>query len=369
MSSAEKQIDWMPHLPLLMAILCLFFCVVAWPRSLHACSVCIELPEASVADHILSADFIVLARPQPDNPFKFAPIQVWKENDREIGRLPEIPFLIDSVTRRALQSDPDKTVLFTYGSIDRDSAGRAISRRWTRIFLMTPERAEFVNRLREAAAFWPSTISVKQERIAFLANYLSHPDPILRNVALIEIHRAPYQLVHPLKTSVQTSQLLEEFGRIDRVSYIPVSIRLLGLQTDEKAAAVVRSNFAEVLRSKRSNVYEWALAGIEVDGMKAIRAIGEALGQFHVHHASIKELVRALADGGTVHPEYRPYIIGLYSEAMTNNASLAARIATTMQNWHSKALNHQFESLLQGDEIDPATRFVLAAIVDAKFKD
>ncbi|WP_170406180.1 hypothetical protein [Ruegeria arenilitoris] len=58
----------------------------------------------------------------------------------------------------------------------------------------------------------------------------------MRDTALIEIDRAPYDLVRSLRINVPSDQLLREFRDKNRTGLFPVSIRLLGLQTDDAEA-------------------------------------------------------------------------------------------------------------------------------------
>ncbi|NOE24854.1 hypothetical protein [Ruegeria sp. HKCCD6157] len=349
----------------LLSLLCILAIFLVTSRPLQACSVCVTLPEASSADHIISADIIVLAGPTPDNPFRFSPVHILRGTEQKISTLPEIPFLIDSKTRAAFRSNPEKTVLFTYGATDKDGAGRSISRSWKRLFMMTPDRSRFVEDLTAVGGSWAYGDNDGSERVMFFAGYLSHEDHVLRNIAMVEIYRAPYEFVHPLRNTVPTEQLLQEFRSLNRISYIPVAVRLLGLQSDEQAASVVRSRFEQVLKSNGQNLYEWALAGIEIDGALAVTAIERALQRPGWLLPEKQSLIRALTEGGTVLPELRAQIIGIFSSELEKDRNLAPRIAVAMRNWGETALNHQFQALIVRGEIDPATQFVLGTIVGA----
>lgn len=350
---------------ILPALLCVLAISLVTSRPLQACSVCVTLPEASLADHILSADVIVLAGPAPDNPFRYSPVQVLKGTEQKIATLPEIPFLIDSKTCTAFRSNPDNTVLFTYGATDKDGAGRSLSRSWKRLFILTPDRARFVEDLIVSGGSWVYGDSDSSERVMFFAGYLSHEDHALRNTAMVEIYRAPYEVVHPLRNMVPTEQLLQEFRSLYRISYLPVAVRLLGLQTDEQAISVVRSRFEQVLRSNGPNLYEWVLAGIEIDGALAVTAIERALQRPGWKLPEKQSLIRALSEGGTVLPELRAQIIGIFASELEKDRSLAPRIAVAMRDWGETALNYQFQALIVRGEIDPVTQFVLGTVVDA----
>ncbi len=329
------------------------------PRAGHACGVCIERPEASLADHILSAEFIVLAGPAIENPFRYGVQEVLKGRWESLGDLPDIPFLIDSVTRRALRLDATRSVLLTYGPDYQESTDRSFSKAWRRIFLVDPERAEFFENLRLAGALWTYGETDTQDRVQFFAEYLWHADTALHNAALIEIGRAPYKLVRPIGDTSTTRQILRDFNDLNRFPYRSVAIRLLGLQTDPQARSIVKARFADVLASGDLHSYEWALAGIEADEEAAINAIGLALQDRQRTSVDRQPLIRALAEAGESQARFKPQIIQIFSEALGMDSDLALQIAIATRQWGSTQLNQQFEALLARADTDPATQFAL----------
>ncbi len=330
------------------------------PRSALACQVCITLPEASLADHLITADVVVMAGPAQDNPFKFAPRQIIKSTSDDLERFPEIPFLIDSTTRAAFRADPKMSVLLTYGTVAKDGAGRGLSRKWTRIFSLTPEREKFLEALWTEAELWQDRTTASNARVAFFARYLSQEDRVLRDTALIEIDRAPYGSIQMLRNTVAAEELLREFDSLARMSFVPVAIRLLGLQADDdKARQIVRSRYPRSVFQSSGYAYDWALAGISVDGPYAVTVVDAALGSANLKQDHKQSLIRALADSGWVSPELRDKIIKIFSRELEQDHSSALEIAIAMRNWNETRLDTQFAYLLQNDEIDPVTKFVI----------
>jgi len=322
--------------------------------------VCITLPDASLADHLISAEVIVLAGPAHDNPFRFTPRKLIKGTPEDLSRLPEIPFLVDSTTRAAFRRDPGQSILFTYGTTNKDAAGRSISRSWKRVFSLTPDREKFLADLEDAAKHWPDGSGTPPERVAFFAEILSSNDPVLRDTALIELDRAPYPLVQALRPDVPTDQLRQEFRNINRISFVPVSIRLLGLKThDTEAAELVRSRYPQALRTGSSYIYDWALAGLEVDGSVAVETIDAALQIAGRNLKDRQSLIRALADAGTASPNLRDPIVSVFSRALIDDNALALNIAIAASEWHETRLDHQLQTVLDHEETDPVTRFVI----------
>ncbi|MBO9410966.1 MULTISPECIES: hypothetical protein [unclassified Ruegeria] len=337
-----------------------FLVTISHPRPAHACPVCVTLPDASLADHLIGAEIIVLAAPSANNPFSFAPIKLIKGSEQELERAPEIPFLIDSTTRAAFRTDPQMSILFTYGAVDKDAAGRSYSRSWKRIFTLTPEREQFLKSLEAASKIWRTSDPNSPERVAFFVNHITANDPVLRDTALIEMDRAPYSVVQSLRPKVPKDQLLNEFRNVYRISFVPVSIRLLGLQTgDAEAVSVVRSRYPRALRSSGGYVYEWALAGIEVDRSHAVKAIDDALRMRNRNLENNRNLVRALVDGGTALPSLRDQIVEVFSRELNSGSDLALDIAIAARNWNVSELDEQLLAVLENDDTDPVTRFVI----------
>ncbi len=346
---------------LLIILTCIF--VLTVPHDLHACGVCIERPDASLADHIISAEIIVLAGPAPGNPFRFETHRIIKGGWDRLNALPDIPFLIDSVTRRAIRSDPSRSVLMTYGPAYKDSTGRSASKSWRRIFLMNPDRREFVEKLRSTGEHWVYGTTDTHDRVLFFAEYLWHPDHALHTAAMIEIGRAPYDLLRPISGRFSTRQVLQEFNDLNRFAYRSVAIRLLGLQADPLARSFVRARYANSLKSGGSNSLEWALAGIEADEATAISAIGQALQNTQRSEDDKISLIRALAEAGSSQAKFRTQIIQILAEVLEQDPELAPQIAIATRNWGKTALHQQFEALVALEETDLATQFVLNMVL------
>ncbi|WP_420587289.1 hypothetical protein [Ruegeria sp.] len=251
------------------------------------------------------------------------------------------------------------TVLLTYGTVAKDGAGRGFSRKWTRIFTLTPERDQFLQALGAAGIHWQSK-ETAEARVAFFAQYLSHEDQVLRDTALIEIDRAPYGSIQMLRNAVSTDDLLREFDGITRMSFLPVAIRLLGLQdSDEMAQHIVRSRYPKSIVRGSAYTYEWALAGIAMDDADAVESIDAVLTAAKVKKEHKRSLIRALADAGTVSPALKSQIINIFARELELDSSSALEIVIAMRNWNETRLDAQLADLLQNEEVDPVTQFVI----------
>jgi hypothetical protein len=163
-----------------------------------------------------------------------------------------------------------------------------------------------------------------------------------------------------LRNTVAADELLREFDSLARISFVPVAIRLLGLQVDEdKATQVVRSRYPGSVLRNSGYAYDWALAGITVDGPDAIKVVDAALGSANLRKDHKRSLIRALADSGTVSPALRDQIIMIFSRELEYQDASALEIAIAMRKWNETRLDVQLATLLENDDIDPVTQFVI----------
>jgi disulfide oxidoreductase YuzD len=70
-------------------------CLAIFGGRAEACMVCIPFPQNTVADDLLSATVIVLARENPKKPFSYVAVEVLK-GDLDA---PQIELFLDSTTR------------------------------------------------------------------------------------------------------------------------------------------------------------------------------------------------------------------------------------------------------------------------------
>ncbi|WP_170411853.1 hypothetical protein [Ruegeria atlantica] len=82
-----------------------------------------------------------------------------------------------------------------YSAGYRDKVDRGLSSGWINGFLMTPDRNRFLEILRASGRGWASGVTDRAAQVAFYSDDLAHEGRMLRNVAFIEIHRAPYRFV------------------------------------------------------------------------------------------------------------------------------------------------------------------------------
>lgn len=144
-------------------------------KSAVACGVCIEPPERTVVDHLIGARDIVLAREDPENPFRFRAVETLRGSADGAA----IAHLVDSATRRRLAISPDLAVAFS-----RDAREAP----WRRLIVATPRMREVLTRIVARGGSWMQP-SGQGERFANAAALHADADPAVRALALAELDR------------------------------------------------------------------------------------------------------------------------------------------------------------------------------------
>ena len=160
-----------------------FLPVAAMSCGFHTMSV-----RESVVSSLMDGTVVVMATTDPEMPFQY------KASEAIKGDLTaaEIPFLVDSTTRRKLGTNADDRVLF---------AKNAKTGRWARLaYIDASNRKIFQHILSNLEAWSSQSVS----RYQFFGSLLSHKEPSIRNMALTELDQAPYSILQTLDTSSDT---------------------------------------------------------------------------------------------------------------------------------------------------------------------
>lgn len=286
----------------------------------RACPVCIALPQDTLADRLLAAETVVLARPPADAPFSYVPVRRLAGAGHD--DLPAIPFLADSTTRRRLAQDTDAGTLLahtpgdgwhllSYGDAAMVSLARAIlseGRRW---------RGEDDPR-----------------RFAFFADRLGDAHAATHRLALAEIGRAPYALIRGIEPATAFETLTRLLADRNEIPYRQVRILLLGLHDDPRAAAAVRDAIDDAAQhGTATDLGAWVVAYVERDGAAAVADVAARLlaaAPAKVREAAIDGLA---VQGRGGRPALREVIVRALLDAAERDSRAAAAAAGPLADW------------------------------------
>lgn len=208
-------------------------------------------PQPTLVDRLLQSDHIVLARPDPDDPFRFMATRAI-EGDAAFA---DIPFLVDSTSRRRLAADPEAQVLFA-----RDGAYGP----WQRVAFVDAEMRPVLQQVTARLPDWE--IGDEQDRFATFAALLDHPDPVIRVLALRELDRADYGYLVAHKLRVDPGLILSQIDNPAETELRAIRILLLGFSDSDVARARLERGLAQAIRFQGTLTGAYATALIEMGG-------------------------------------------------------------------------------------------------------
>ncbi len=329
--------------------------LAAGPAS--ACLVCVPLPERTLADRVMEDALMVLARPDPDDPFRYVAEVYLKGAPPAAGAERPIPFLVDSPTRRRMAADEGLFALLSRETPTSD---------WTPLGVASPEMVSVVREMIDRAERWRVSDG-GEERFAFFAELHSSPAPAIRALALAEISASPYAQIRSITPGLSRAEVVKVLRDPAMLEWAPIHILLLGLSDDPTDRQFVRSAFEAAGRSPSvSTLGAWATAYLEGEGAAALDRIeADFIRDPRRPREQLTAIVRALSTFAAVSdPEMRNRIaaqFGTLANTRPDLAGQAARELTLVEDW---SLADVFEDLLDGGAIaSPAEEFAIAYYV------
>ena len=227
--------------------------LIALGGAAASCPVCIDKPEATLADRLLGAETVVIAREDPAQPFRFAPVAALKGG----AVAAPIPHLLDSATRRRLAARPEDGVLLAF-----DSKG------WRRAGYADAAWRETAAAILAQGPAWRDD---PDARFAFFEALLRDDDPDLRRLAVDELSRARYGLIRGMDRPLDGGAARAALTDLTQIPWAGFHILMLGLSDRPEDHALVRDRAASAVRSGGGrNLDAWATAWIEIDGADAV---------------------------------------------------------------------------------------------------
>lgn len=202
--------------------------VSAGPAAL-ACSFHTELPAETLADRLLFADQLLLARSDPQDPFTFEVTGALRGPAVDL----DIPLLVDTRTRQVLDRDPKAAVLFgrldPYGPVER-------------LVLLDARMRPVVTEILARSETW--LYEGDEPRARYFAGLLDDPDRTLHRLALRELDRLPYATLRETVAIAKPERLRAALWRPSEAPLLPIRVLLLGLSDAPTDRAIVSQALA-----------------------------------------------------------------------------------------------------------------------------
>jgi hypothetical protein len=327
-------------------LVCTIIALSVLGRSAHACTLCVAYPKQSPADFLIDSPCVVLARENPDLPFSYTPIEVLKASQD----VAPIDLLLDSKTRRLLSADPGRVVVLA-----REIQGTS----WLSLGVADAEYITIVRRLLAFAPQWQGPQG-KSQRVEFFLPLVGNQNATIRELAYLELARAPYETIKRLAPAVPRKNIEPILRDPIFIEWRPLAILLLAQSTVAADKQYIIDSFRSAERiGLTRNLAAWAAASIEVQGVDAVT---------YIHHCyfsnpdrkrdELIEVVKATSLHGTEgRIDLRDQIVNSYGTLLDVHPSMLEYIVKDLINWDRTELTQRISSIeAKGITLDPATQ-------------
>jgi hypothetical protein len=279
-----------------------------------ACRICFPLPRNSLADHLIEANDVLLAREDPGRRFHLKAIRILK------GSKPDerLELFLDSGTRRILAANSTRSVLL------------ARKDEWRRLATMDEVLLPVVEAILRQAPSWKGG-----DRFDFFSRYFEHDHPALRDLAHLEVARAPYVDLRRFGRRVPMEKVRAALRDARYAEWWALHILLLGQSDDPRDQKAIRERVHSMVRIDHPlHLGAWATALVEIDGTEAIEFLESRYFRRARRNEDIREVVLALSVQGKV--GRRDRIVAAYRVLLEKHPALASAVLDDLIAWRRR---------------------------------
>jgi hypothetical protein len=250
-----------------------------------------------------------------------------------------IDLLVDSTTSRILQVHPETHVLFVQSMPNGP---------WQSLGWLNGELEAIVQRVLAAGPRWKGPDAMKQ-RIEFFLTLVGHQDSRIRDLAYLELGRAPYTMVRQLGRVVPREAIEPMLRERRYFEWRGLAILLLAQSDAESDRQYIRESFQAAQRfAMVTHLAAWAAAAIEVDADSTMDQIEENyFGQGDRTPEELKAIFSALSmHGAREEFALRDRTVNCYRRLLEILPELAPQVAADMHAWKRNELSDELMHVL-----------------------
>jgi hypothetical protein len=287
-----------------------------------------------------------LAREHQHEPFSFAPVEILK------GHLDgtKSELFLDSVTRRMLAGDSKRTVVLVQERVGGP---------WRSLGLASAEYQAVVRHIVLLGPEW-QTADGKLRRVEFFLPLFGHEDPLINELAYLEMGRAPYATIKRLSRIVSREYLGQMLSSRQYTEWRSLAILLLAHRGEPQDREYITESFRNAGRfGLTTSLAAWAAASIELDGAEAVSFIDDRYFRNpNRKKEELAEVLRAMSLHGTEgHTHLRDQIVESYGLLLEFHPEMAANVAKDLLVWKRFELREKLANLeATNDELVYAER-------------
>jgi hypothetical protein len=312
-ASTRRYRPWLLGLALLAAL---------FVQAANACQVCFPMPVKTLADRLLEADALVLAREDPERPFHYATKEILKGDP---GDTPIDAFL-PSMERRVLAQFPERHMLLAHAKPDG---------RWSALGIADADYERLVRRVLAHAESWTPMGTANRQRLAEFVPLLGHADSRLHEMAYLEIARAPYAEIRRIASMVPIETVRDMLDQPRYLEWRSLAILILAQSERPADRERIRRTVADKQRlSSMINLAAWATAYLTIEGASGVGHIQHwYLTQPDRSREELREIVKALSVVAGAEAPLREPVAAAYRALLETHPSLAPDVARDLIAW------------------------------------
>jgi len=280
------------------------------------------MPVKTLADRLLEADALVLAREDPARPFHYAVVEILKGDP---GEAPIDAFL-PSVDRRVLAQFPRRHMLLA-----RTKPGGG----WSALGIAEADYERVVRRVLEQADTWISGETDNRQRLAEFVPLLGHADSRLHETAYLEIGRAPYSEIRRIAATVPLETVRVMLDEPRYLEWRSLAILMLAQSEHPADRERIRTTFADKQRlGSTFNLAAWATAYLAIEGAGGLDGIqGWYLTRPDRSREELREIVKALSVVAGAAAPMREPVAAAYRALLETHPPLAPDVSRDLIAW------------------------------------
>ena len=282
----------------------------------------VPYPTRTIADRLLDANTIVLAKEDTEKPFTYEAHTAVKGS---LTDAKEIKLFMNSVNRRLLNLFPERNCVL----IRIDDGEKQV---WETVGTPHPEIETLVYDILEDANSWNKD---PKTRLDFFADRIQHSNSTISELSYLEIGRAPYSEIRKLRGIIPSSEIHAFLRDVQFVEWHALHILLLGLSNDPYDHKVIKDGFYAARYGTDKRLAAWAAAYIEIKPEEALAAIErEYLYTSGWELNEMKAVVMAVsAHASEGHMQLRDRIVEGYRKVLKNYPELATLVVENLMQW------------------------------------
>lgn len=301
-----------------------------------ACLICLPVPTNSPVDYLLGADLIVVAREDPGAPYWLTTTEILSGNATGLDR----SFFLEAPLRPGPSLDRNREVICAYGSHEGISQPE-----WARVGDADGSFSLLVKEILQNREQWQLN---PKKRATYFSSYLDHRNQQVRNLAHLEVARAPYDQIRGFEGILPFPELRSSLQNFRLTDWHPLYILLLSLSGEAEDLALISGKVRSAANTGLSlHLAAWVTAWIEIEPEGALQFLNqEYLSGSPRDPAEIRAIFRALSvHGNRGHQHLRERITEAYRHILNQYPQMASEVVKDLMIWKQWGLADSLRSI------------------------